>query len=374
LRLSAALRVSPVLLLAAMAAAALLSIGAPAPAGATEGAPEMPITGFPPLHVEPPLSPPPGTIMLYGTLNPHVNAKTGYYFVIHAGAQCSGGYETSAGEVEGEAVEVSAAVTGLTANTEYAYCLVATNSFGETPGNSLLFRTPYVAPIIDSESANSVTQTGATLQAKIDPNEEVAYYTFLYSTAASMAGATTLAEGSIPENESRVVSATIAGGLAPNTTYYYRVTAVNMLGGSEGSVESFTTPPEKQQEGSGSGSGSGSNSGAGSSSGSGAGSGSSSGSGAGSGSGSGSGSGAGTSGEVGLGSGLGSSSLGLGQGVTPTTFFPAPAVKSHALTTAQRLARALKTCRKQPHRLWAGCERAARKRYRAIKQAKSSKR
>jgi len=75
-------------------------------------------------------------------LNPGVNEKVGYYFAYNAGTECTGGGRTPASpEAEGEAIAVSDHLTGLAPATEYAYCLVATNSFGETFGEALTFRT-----------------------------------------------------------------------------------------------------------------------------------------------------------------------------------------------------------------------------------------
>jgi hypothetical protein len=80
---------------------------------------------------------------LCGTLNPHSSAKVGSYFAYNVGASCTGGSVVPAGgEVEGQDIEVSGEATGLQAATEYTYCLVATNSAGETFGQPLSFTTP----------------------------------------------------------------------------------------------------------------------------------------------------------------------------------------------------------------------------------------
>jgi hypothetical protein len=84
-----------------------------------------------------------GAQQLCGTLNPHSSAKVGSYFAYDAGTSCAGGSRTLArGEVEGEEIEVSGEATGLQAGTEYTYCLVATNSAGETFGQPVSFTTP----------------------------------------------------------------------------------------------------------------------------------------------------------------------------------------------------------------------------------------
>jgi hypothetical protein len=79
---------------------------------------------------------------LCGTLNPASSSKVGYFFAYNIGTGCAGGQQTPAGqEVEGEEIEVSAELTGLAPDTQYAYCLVATNGVGDTYGNATTFTT-----------------------------------------------------------------------------------------------------------------------------------------------------------------------------------------------------------------------------------------
>jgi hypothetical protein len=75
-----------------------------------------------------------------GTLNPHASAKVSSYFAYNSGASCIGGRETPAGEeAEGQDIGVSSEVTGLQPGTQYTYCLVATNTSGETFGEPITF-------------------------------------------------------------------------------------------------------------------------------------------------------------------------------------------------------------------------------------------
>src|ERR1019366_731205 len=67
-------------------------------------------------------------------------------------------------------VEVSASVTGLTANTPYHFRIVATNSSGESKGSDETFTTLPNPPTVVTKAASSVTQTTATLNATVNPN------------------------------------------------------------------------------------------------------------------------------------------------------------------------------------------------------------
>jgi hypothetical protein len=78
-----------------------------------------------------------------GTLNPNSSAKVGYYFAYNLGSDCLDGSRTAPQpEVEGKGIQVSEPLSGLTAGAEYSVCLVATNAFGETPGEVLSLKVP----------------------------------------------------------------------------------------------------------------------------------------------------------------------------------------------------------------------------------------
>lgn len=97
-------------------------------------------------------------------------------------------------------------------------------------------------PAIDGESATNVTQTGATLEAQINPENQETSWSFQYGTNESLAGATVAPGGSIVASfGDQPVSVALTGVLASGTTYYYRVLATNATGPSEGSVRSFMT-------------------------------------------------------------------------------------------------------------------------------------
>lgn len=219
---------------------------------------------------------------LCGTLNPGSSAKVGYYFEVEEGSSCTGGtHYTDGSEPEGESIPMSTTVSGLTPSTEYTYCLVATNSFGETAGQGLTFLTPFPPPpSIESESVSSLTPTDATLEAEIDPgNLEVgAYYQFQLVSETSEYASEILCPTNLPpttdgcngtQSASALPIGFIPGGsepssvsldlssagvmLAPGTTYHYRVLAARRIATEDtieweapavsGEDKEFTTPP-----------------------------------------------------------------------------------------------------------------------------------
>ena len=140
-------------------------------------------------------------------------------------------------------VAVTAAVTGLTANTTYHFRISATNAGGTSKGSDLTFKTPGNAPAVVTKPASTVAQTTATLNATVNPNGatvsecifeigETETYTFSVP-CSSLPGS-----GSSPV----AVSAALTGA-DPNTTYHFRISATNAGGTSKGSDQAFKTLP-----------------------------------------------------------------------------------------------------------------------------------
>ena len=92
---------------------------------------------------------------LCGTLNPNASASVGYYFALNLGSGCTGGEKMGGGDVEGKKVSVSIDVVGLLPDTQYTYCLVATNASGETSGQALNFKSD---PLPSDEPPAAIAQ------------------------------------------------------------------------------------------------------------------------------------------------------------------------------------------------------------------------
>jgi uncharacterized membrane protein YgcG len=335
-----------------------------APARASDGIVEAP----PVFGIETRFGPAPGTATLSAELSERYSAKqwSEYFFAYGPGkkgetTECAPSSSTKVPAGPLQEGRVSAEITGLLPNTEYSDCLFAGDGAGDWLfGEYGSFQTPPIRATVDGESVSAITATGATLEARIDPNNNpLTRYTFsYYSAAQSSAHATTLSGGPIAAGYSdQAVRAPIATALAPNTTYYYWAVVQSPAGEDLGTVESFTTLPAPEQPGGSAGSGS-----AGGSGGTGSNEGADSGAGAGS-SGA-SSNAAGASGNGAAGDGLqGSLSL-LTSSVSLARGFTHTLTKPMASITAARLAKALKACQaRSTHKQRVRCKERARARY-----------
>jgi hypothetical protein len=143
---------------------------------------------------------------------------------------------------------VSLPVSGLKAGTTYHYRVVVKNAAGETKGADGELETLTAnAPTVISQNSSGVSSTDATLEATINPEYQETTYSFEYATNEAITENKRTVAGANPlpaAHEELIASPTdIGGGLTPGTTYYWRVTATNATGTTNGSpVQHFTTP------------------------------------------------------------------------------------------------------------------------------------
>jgi hypothetical protein len=204
------------------------------------------------------------TATLNGVLNPLVEAPTpGYYFTYSTNGTCEESTTEAVAEepaVKVKALKVSTStlatpVTGLQPNKEYMFCVVATHLEGEetqtSPSTAAPFKTAPAAPKVDSESASGVQSSEATLEAQVNPNNEVTtgYLQYWTSPTVDLNGAL---EGAIPtvvppgpeigsDYADHPVGPAVLAGLTADRKYYYQAVATNATGTTYGPVQGFTT-------------------------------------------------------------------------------------------------------------------------------------
>lgn len=181
----------------------------------------------------------PTSASLNGTVNPEGQA-TSYYF--EYGTSTSYGSQTPTSPVgSGSAdIKVTAPLSALTPQTTYHYRVVAINASGTTLGTDVSFTTPKLpAPTVTTGHARDITQTSATLTGTVNPRGQSTSYVFQYGTSTAYSGQTPAA--SAGAGTKAISAAHALAGLAPGTTYHYRVAATNANGTTYGHDVAFKT-------------------------------------------------------------------------------------------------------------------------------------
>jgi hypothetical protein len=137
-------------------------------------------------------------------------------------------------------VAVTGKATGLAAKTTYHYRVVVTTAGGTANGNDAQFTTLANAPSATTEAASGVSQSAATLNAKVDANGDPADCSFEYGTSSSYGSTVSCSIDPVTGEASTAVSASLSG-LSAGTTYHYRVVAENAGGKASGADMTFTT-------------------------------------------------------------------------------------------------------------------------------------
>jgi len=135
---------------------------------------------------------------------------------------------------------VGANVAGLTANTLYHFRVVASNNAGTTMSSDNTFTTLAATgpPVVITNAAVNVTTSSATLNGSLDPHGLSTTVYFQYGLTASYGSVTPMQTQT--GNTYRTITANISG-LAPHTTYHFRMVASNSGGTRMGSDRTFTT-------------------------------------------------------------------------------------------------------------------------------------
>jgi hypothetical protein len=136
-------------------------------------------------------------------------------------------------------VNVAVALNNLSRDTQYLVQAVATNAVGTHDGAVMSFSTSG-APAVVSQSSDILSPTEATLTGGIHPNGHPTRWYFQYGPSTSYGLRTTI-ESARSSLGSVAVAHTVVG-LTPNTTYQFRLVAVNADGTAVGANATFVMP------------------------------------------------------------------------------------------------------------------------------------
>lgn len=141
---------------------------------------------------------------------------------------------------------VSLALSGLSCNTTYHFRVTANNGVGSTVnGADQSFTTLPCAPTATTNAATLLTTTTATVNGTVSSNGTATVVKFEYGLTNAYGGAgspVTAAQSPLAANANGAAVSVALASLTCNTTYHYRVTANNGVGGTiNGSDMTFTT-------------------------------------------------------------------------------------------------------------------------------------
>jgi hypothetical protein len=176
------------------------------------------------------------TVTFNASVNPN-GQTTNVYF--EYGTTTGYGSKTStksAGSGRG-ATNVAIGWSGLAPGVTYHLRAVASNSSGTNTGTDVTFTTTGPS-LVHSAPATGINSNGATLTGTVDPNGHTTNWYFQWGSGTTYGKLTT--SHALSSSGSHTVSETI-GGLAPGTTYHFRLVGTNSFGATYGTDVAFTT-------------------------------------------------------------------------------------------------------------------------------------
>lgn len=180
--------------------------------------------------------------VLNGTVVPH-NAATSYYF--DYGITAAYGARVPSGNAavgsDDSTHPVAHAIGGLQPNRTYHFRLVAANAIGTSYGADRVFRTR-ATPVARTGEATSLSTMGAVLNGTVNPENLASDYYFEFGPTAAYGARVPVGNAPVGSDHAEHAVAEALSGLAPDTTYHFRLVAVNAVGSSYGADAVFTTP------------------------------------------------------------------------------------------------------------------------------------
>ncbi len=185
------------------------------------------------------------TVVMTGSVVPN-GAFTTYWY--EYGVSANLGTKTTTQTVGSgfRAISAPAYVTGLVANTNYQFRLVAENAYGRVAGATYSFRTTQgippprgSAPAPVTLSASGVSRTTANLNGTVDPNQAETQFWFEYGKTSSLGN--TIGFISAGNGDAKVPVSVSVSNLDPLSTYFFRVNAQNQFGTVNGAIVTFKT-------------------------------------------------------------------------------------------------------------------------------------
>jgi hypothetical protein len=140
---------------------------------------------------------------------------------------------------------IEATISGLQSNFTYEFRVVAGNDGATHFSAAITATTVGIAPVVSTGGATEVSPTTASVEGTIETIGSQTGYVFEYGTSILYGSRAPIDREALAGNARapRSFSQELTG-LAPGTTYHYRIVATNAFGRALGEDRTFTTPVE----------------------------------------------------------------------------------------------------------------------------------
>ena len=175
------------------------------------------------------------TAILNGTVNAHGYSTTVEF---EYGTDTSYGTTVTADQSPVSStftIPVTRTLTGLANNTTYHFRIKASNVNGTSYGLDMTFTigTVGTAPTATTNAATAIGTISATLNGTVNAGNSATTVTFEYGLDTGYGNIAVAAQSPVTGSTDTAVSAAVTE-LLPNTTYHYRVSAINANGSDNG--------------------------------------------------------------------------------------------------------------------------------------------
>jgi hypothetical protein len=187
----------------------------------------------------------PTSVKMLATVDPEGQPTTSCHFDFSKNYSYSNSLPCAEGVVQSGSGDrlVSATAMGVQQGTTYHYRVVVSNSNGTVEPASGTF-VPSDVPHLGGTWATDVHSDSVRLNAEISPEGVPTTYRFQYGAADCSANPCSESDlGQAGKGLVQIPLGTVVTGLAPGTTYHYRVITVNQAGTIYGPDRTFTTYP-----------------------------------------------------------------------------------------------------------------------------------
>ena len=166
-----------------------------------------------------------------------------YYPSLIDWSSATGGDFNSIGVIPGFNSMSNPTVSNLALKAGKPSLGITTDIFGTTRATKPTmgaYEIVYDLPVAQTDSANAITSSTATLFGNVNANNASSTVNFEYGLSTAYGTSITAPQSPVAGSTVTLVSTSISG-LTPNQTYHYRVNATNVAGTHNGNDKTFTT-------------------------------------------------------------------------------------------------------------------------------------